>query len=176
MNNNGIKYGLIFAGSSIILNLIAYFTDVKSLMSLTGWRSIVGIILMIGFMYLAAKKTRDQKGGFIPFGEAFVPSFVTFAIGGIFGTGFIYLLINYSDPSVQEIINQSLEDLNRNALEMAGLKEDQVLEVLEKMKEDDPFSISRAIVGFFSNLLTMGLPISAIIAAIVKKKNPVLQP
>ena len=129
---------------------------------------------MVVTMFLAAKKTRDQKGGYLPFGEALIPPIVTFIIGMLIGQVYFHVLTNYIDPSVQEIIKQGVLDMQRGMFETVGMPEDQILEQLEKIEieQENQFSTTAILLGILNVILVMGLPISAIIAAIVKKKAP----
>ncbi|MEM6317256.1 MAG: DUF4199 domain-containing protein [Bacteroidota bacterium] len=174
MKNQGIKFGLIYGGISIILFAIVCWTNPKAMTDITSWRSIVGTIVMIVCMFLAARKTRDAKGGFIPFGEAFIPPFITYVIGSLIGVLFLYILFNFVDPSLLEIMVEGMVELQESILEKAGMSEDQRVQVLEEFEEkmDNPYSPGSLAIMFFTNLFTIDVPVSAIIAAIVKKKEP----
>ena len=177
MKNNGIKYGLIYGGLSILLSMIVYFTSPENMVSFTSWNFIAGLILMVAMLYLAAKKTRDDKGGYIPFGEALVPALVTFIVGNLIGIIYMYVLTNFIDPGVQAIIQESTIEMQKGMFEMAGMSEDQILEAIERAEADmeGQFNFGSLVLGMLINILIMGLPISAIIAAIVKKKEPMIQ-
>ena len=177
MKNQGVKFGLIYGALSIVLSLITYFTAPENLVSFTSWTAIAGLILMLACMYMSSKNTRDDKGGFIPFGEALIPALVTFVIGGIIGVIYMYVLTNFIDTGVQDVIRESTVDMQRGMFEMAGMPEDQILEALEQAEADmeGQFSLGALAFGTLFNILVMGLPVSAIIAAIVKKKEPIIQ-
>ena len=177
MKNQGIKFGLIYGVLSIVLSLVTYFTAPENLISFTSWTAIAGLVLMLACMFMSSKNTRDHKGGFISFGEALVPSIITFLIGNVMVLTYMYLLTNFIDPDIQETLKQSTLDMQRGMLEMTGMSEDQVLETLEKAEAEtgNQFGLSTLLLGTLSNVFIMGLPISAIIAAIVKKKEPMIQ-
>ena len=78
----------------LLLGLVA-LVDPKAMMKFSHWSTLLGFGIAIGLMYLAAKKARDKKGGFIPFGEALVPCLGTFAIGSLISVIFMYLLVNH---------------------------------------------------------------------------------
>lgn len=176
MKNNGVKFGLIYGVLSILTLIVTYFVSPKSMMDISWWRMLLGFAIAGGIMYYAAKKTRDEKGGFIPFGEALVPSLVTYAIGSLMSVLFMYLLINNIDPGLQPIIEEAAKEMQENMLDMMGFTEEQKLQAIEEAERQqagqNPFSLFTLMVGWFSNIFFMGLPISAIIAAIVKKKEP----
>jgi len=171
-----VKSGLMYGGVSILITLGAYLSDPKSMMDLSNWSSILGYVVGITFMYLAAKKARDKKGGFIPFGEALVPSLVTYAIGMFIGVLFTYLLINYLDPSIKPIIQEGAKEMLESTYSTMGLSEEQILIAMEEVERQqegqDQFGILPSLLGWLMSILIPGLPIAAIIAAIVKKKEP----
>ncbi len=177
MKNNGVKFGLISGLFTILIYLASYFfLDIRSLISITSWENVVGLIIGMVLMYMAAKKTRDQKGGYIPFGEALVPAFITSAISTFIGIFFFYILVNFIDPSLQDVMAEATLDSSRKMFEMAGMSEDKILEELEKVEDQESNSLASIAIGFFTSILIMGLPLSAIIAAIVMKKEPMIQP
>ncbi|MEM6317257.1 MAG: DUF4199 domain-containing protein [Bacteroidota bacterium] len=176
MQNQGVKFGLIYGGFTIIVLLVGYWTAPESMMDVTSWRSIVSYLVMGVCMFLAAKKTRDAKGGFIPFGEAFVPPMVTYVIGGLIGILATYLLVNVIDPSLQEVIIEGMIEMQEGIFDSVGMPEDQKIQALEEleeqMTENGAYGLAQISIGFLTNVFFIGLPISAIIAAIVKKKEP----
>lgn len=176
MKNDTVKFGLMYGGATILIMLIVYLTDPKSIVSIAHWSTVLGFVVAIGLMYLAAKKARDNKGVFIPFGEALLPSLGTFAIGSLMGILFMYLLANHLDPNLQPILEEGAKEMQESMFETMGFTEEQKLQAMEEAERQqagqDQFSLGTSLLGWLINLFIMGLPISAIIAAIVKKQEP----
>ncbi|GEM_PF-4963859 len=178
MKNDTIKFGLMYAAASSLVILLTYFVDPKAISRFMHWSTALHFAAMLGLMYMAAKTAKEKKGGFIPFGEALVPSLGTFAIGSLLGGMglFFYLLVNYFDPSLQPIMEEGAKEMSESMLDAMGLSEEQKLQQMEIMEEQQsgmsPFGLKTLILGWLMNLFVMGLPISAIIAAIIKKKEP----
>ncbi|MEM1324435.1 MAG: DUF4199 domain-containing protein [Bacteroidota bacterium] len=175
MKNNGIKYGLIYGATGAVLMLLAYFTDPKMLFSYLNWRSILTFALMLGLMFWSAKVTKNQKGGYITFGEALLPPFLTFIIGSLISTLVLYALIS-TNPELQDVAVEAGEDMVKSMYETVGMSEDQIEEASElaeaQMEGGNPYGLLNMIMGIFISAFFLGLPVSAIIAAIVKKKRP----
>lgn len=178
MQKENIKLGVIYGVIGILLMGITYMTSPKSLMSLSHWSTVLGLVLMVGFAYYAAKSARDRKGGFIPFGEALVPAVVVLAIGNLLSTLFMYLLVNFIDPSLGPLLNEAALEMSDSMLDMAGATEEmkmQAREEAERQQEgSSPFGLMQSIIGWFVSLIFPILPIAAIVAAIVKKQEPML--
>ena len=178
MHKDTIKYGVLYSIISILSVMITYYINPKELFNFFSLKTIIGFAIMFGFMYLAAKKARERAGGFIPFGEALVPAFLIYAIGGFIGALFMHFLMNYYDPSLHDVVKEFQRGVTQSTGEMMGLSEDQILEMVEetelKQAEKNSSGIVEGIMGYLFGCLWMGLPFAAIAAAIVKKKEPEL--
>lgn len=177
MKNIAVKHGLMYGGVSILLFFIFYFVQPKGLFAPTSIYNIVGYILPFVFTYLAAKAARDQNGGFIPFGEAFVPAFLTFIIGGALYHLVMQAMVYYFDPSLMELNLEVSKEISKNTAGMfgdSGGEVDILLEETYEKLEDDMKNISIGMIlgSVLINLLIGGLIVSAIVAAIVKKREP----
>lgn len=173
MKNDAVKLGLMYGVVSIIFTLISYYLMPGSIGSLMSLPTILGLIIMLGFLYMASKRARDANGGYIAFGDALVPPMVVYAIGSFISVLFSYLLINNIDPSLQQTIADATKEITEGMWDTMGLTEDQKLEAAEKMEAEqaNQFSLGTLGLGWLVSQI-MGLIISAIIAAIVKKEEP----
>ena len=179
MKNIAFKHGLMYGGTSILLLVIFYFVQPKGLFAPASIYNILGYILPFVFAFLAAKAARTANGGFIPFGEAFVPSFLTVVIGGALFHTVFQLLMNYIDPSLLELNLAAMKDVSKSTAEMFGNSGGEIditlEEAYEKIEDDmKNVGIGMIIGSILINLLLSGIFVGAIIAAIVKKKEPVI--
>jgi len=176
MQKDAIRLGLIYGAISILLMTIVAYTDPKGMVSFSHWSTILGYILMIGFAYFAAKKARDNNGGFIPFGEALVPSFLTLAIAGLIGIVYMFLLTNFINPDLQSVLNEAALEMSDSMIDAMGGTEEMKLQAREEAEKQQAgssqFGIVQSLLGWLVSLIFPTLPIAAIIAAIVKKKEP----
>lgn len=177
MKNIAIKHGLMYGGISILLLLLFYFVEPKRLFIPTSIYNILGYILPFVFAFMAAKAARTANEGFIPFGEAFVPSFLTVVIGGALFHSVFQLLMNYFDPSLVELNLEAMKELSKSTAGMLGNAGGEVEitleETYEKIEEDmKNVSVGMIIGSILVNLLLGGLFVGAIVGAIVKKQEP----
>ena len=176
MHKETVKLGVVFGIFSILLTTITAYTSPKSMMSFSHWSTILGFVAIFAFAYFSAKKARDRKGGFIPFGEALIPSFLTIAIGGLISTLFMYVLINFINPDLIAIMQEGALEMSDSMIEMMGGTEEMKLEAREKVESEQagstPFGLGSILINWAVSLLFPTLPIAAIMAAIVKKQEP----
>ncbi|MEM1122725.1 MAG: DUF4199 domain-containing protein [Bacteroidota bacterium] len=176
MHKETIKLGVIYGIFSIVLTTITAYISPKSIMSLTHWSTIIAWIALIGFGYLGAKKARERKGGFIPFGEALVPSFLTIAIGSLISSLFMYILVNFINPDLIAIMQEAALEMSDGMIDLMGGTEEMKLQAREKAEQDqagvNPFGLGTILLNYVVSLVFPLLPIAAIIAAIVKKNEP----
>lgn len=179
MKNIAVKHGLMYGGISILLLAIFYFMQPTGLFVPTSIYNILGYILPFVFAFMAAKATRVANGGFLPFGEAFVPSFLTVVIGGILFHSAFQFLMNVIDSSLMELNLEAMKEVSKSTAEMLGNSGGEMditlEETYEKIEEDMKDVSAGMIIGsILINVLLGGLIVGAIIAAIVKKKEPVI--
>lgn len=174
MKNDAVKLGLLYGGVSILISLIVYFTNPKGMLDFTSWHMILGYILMIAFPYMASKRARDANGGYLAFGEALVPAMVTFTIGFLMQSIYSYLLLNYFDPGLQETLAVAAREMIEGTWDMMGLTEEMKLQAAEDLEKQQAgqFTLWSSTINFIVGLFFPGLVISAIVAAIVKKQEP----
>ena len=73
-------------------------------------------------------------------------------------------------------MEEGAKEMQEGMFDMIGLTEEQKLQALEEAERQqagqNPFGLGALLIGWVTNLFFMGLPIGAIIAAIVKKNEP----
>ncbi len=165
MKNHSVRNG-IYGGIAVsILFLISYFVSTNFLLVWSGW---IGFIIYIYFMYRSAADTRADGDGLISFGEAVKSSFITYAIAGLIGIIFLYILTNIIDPSLVD----SAKEVSLRTIEKVGslVGEEGLEAAREKIENQNPYGVSSLAVSYGTSLL-IGLLISLIIAAIVKRSG-----
>lgn len=168
MNNKGFNNGLLAGLIAIILLLISYFVDQGFFAKYAGY---VVYIVYIYFMYRAGTEARAEQGGFISFGKALGPVFLTFVIASFFVAIFQYVLYNFIDTSLLDVLQeQSIAAVEK----MSGMIGEEGTEAaIEKIEEEGvDFGIGKVALGWGMGLIIPGFIIFAlIIAAIVKKED-----
>lgn len=168
MQQSYIRWGLIAAAFGIVYTLLVYLVNPAAINSMSA-----GLIPLAAMVFCAVKagmEERTARGGFISWGQAFTPTFFTVMIYFILVLIFSYFLTTIIDPSlIDEQIDAAIE-MQENILGMLG--QEVTDEQIQQIRESASPSITNMLMGVFWSLLCFALPISAIIALFIQKKNP----
>jgi hypothetical protein len=161
----GLYLGLISVAFSAVIVLIDYTLLQETAVSL------IPIVLTIAILIIAGRDLKEQQGGYLSFKEAFVSSFIIYAIAGAIIVIYQILLYNVFAPEIAESLQK--ESLNQQVAvwEMMGMSDEEIDEAAAAVQDKNLFGPTWQLIGYAGNLL-FGLVIAAIIAAIVKKKKP----
>lgn len=168
MENPGIKNGLIAGLFVVAGGLLSYFIDPKLYLSPTIQWGLMIVYLI--FMYRAGAETRTANGGFISWGEAIKPVFLTGVLAALIVIVFQYVLFNFVAP---ELLDLQKETAMEALEQMEGFLGEEATETaLERLEEEDfSFGIGSMISGWVLNCVIGFIP-SAIIAAILRREDP----
>lgn len=165
----GIKFGVIYGVVISALTLVMYLVNKDWVVD--TWLNM-GLSLVIGtaILVMTSRAAKADNGGILPFGEAFISLVVCFAVGSLIAALFSYVLYNFIDPSLQELLKEKTIEMTEKIAGMFGgnMNEDELDNLRETMEETDVTSLSTFIVNWLSGTL-MGAVYCLIIAAIVKK-------
>lgn len=169
MENPSVKYGLLGAGVLIVFYLLLWVLDP---MYYFKW-SWLSFFIIIYIIYLAIKEARIISDGFISFADAFKTSFITMVIVSAITLVFSILLFKVIDPGLAEVQKQFSIEFTENMLNLfgAGDMSDEILDQVED--QDYSISIRSMILGYFTGLIWWAI-LSAIMALIMKRKDPTL--
>ncbi|MEQ6166772.1 MULTISPECIES: DUF4199 domain-containing protein [unclassified Ekhidna] len=173
MNNHAIKSGLMVGVIGIVLTLLLYIVNAALLVSM--WMLLFFIVFLALVCYFGIQH-RNEIGGYMSFGKAWVYSMQVFIAAGLLSTIFNLLLYNVIDPELPEMLaDQSVENAE-SMMRNFGMPEDQMDEALEKTRSDtlDRFTVSGSVMGFLWGLIIYAI-LSLITGAIIKKKEPELE-
>lgn len=159
-----LRWGLIASGISIVYALISNLLGIVA--TQTALNSIISLAITGVICYLTIKAHREELGGFISFGRAFLVAFVALLISSVISSIFNFIYLNYIDPSAMEAVLQSTESMMSNF----GMTEDQIEEAVEQTKigMESPFSILSGafVLAIFSAIF------AAIAGGIMKNERP----
>lgn len=170
MNNPGFKYGTQLGIASIIIYLLCYTIDKHMLYSM-AFGPIIGIVLPVFFMVLAVKAAKIMQEGFISFGEALSPAFLTFIIGTLMSVVFSYVMTTMVDPSLQEIAKEAALAQVNNMAEIFGVDAGEMEQIELAIEDNVDVGLGKILLGWAFNLIFPGILIALIISAIMKKNN-----
>jgi len=161
--NVAFKWALISFVVGIVFMYLWQFMNVPQT-SPIKW---IGYVAFIAFLLLAQKEFRDQLGGFISFGDAFLAGFLFSVFAGILSAIFIYVYYSYLSPQVY----QQVLDAQRAAMEAKNMPSDQVDQGM-KIMNNYGIIITTGMVVVLTPII--GAVIALIGAAIFKKERSIL--
>ncbi len=168
MEHPSVKNGIFGAIVIIIVYLILWFIAPKFFVAYGSW---LGILISFYFMYRAGKEARDANDGFISFSDVFKYLFLTVALLTFIVYFFNYVLYNFIDPGLMEVQKEIAQEAAEKIANAFG-NEDMIEEINDNM-DDSMFQLTiwKTLQGWLFALV-VGALFSAIIGAIMKKKNP----
>ena len=169
MNSNAIKYGVISGIVSIIFSMALYFINPKMMF---GGLAYLGMLIPVFFMWKASNDEKKINEGYLPFGEALIISFIVVAIALLISSIFTYILINFIDPSLVDVIKEISIEAAEKVAGIFGADEDSLDEMRDQMDEQDLRPTIFTTLFNYLGSLVVGFIIALIVAAIVKKTRP----
>ena len=167
MENPSVKWGLIGGIGAVVITLILFIINSESIF---GKLSFVSFLVYIIAMVKAGAEEKQNLGGFMTWGEALKPTFLSYAIATLIASIFMFVLGNFIDPSLNEIVqNKSIEIAE---VFSSYIPEEEMEANVSKIQATDFFSVFEIGKQYFVGLIFPGFIIAAIISAIVKKNRP----
>jgi uncharacterized membrane protein YhfC len=156
-----LLYGLYYAGVSIALTLIGYFTGMDRSDS-SSWMSWLGIPFLILFLWLAMKeRKREDYGGTITYGQCVGTGVLVGVFAGIVMAIFMYVYLTAINPGFMEFIL----DKQAKAVKESGAENAQ--KSMEMMRNFAlPFTVGASLIGS----IAFATVISLIVAIFVRTK------
>lgn len=169
-----LQFGLYFFAVSSGITMIQYLVNKASIFN-TTIGLITGIGLAILFVVMSIRADRADESGYT-MAEGIKAGMITYGLGTLLSSIFIYLLINVIDPSlIEEAIAYTKEVAEKTANTMAGFMgadETARAEMLEEMNSQvmtNPYTIGKIGIGWIVGLIFPGLIIALISAAVLKR-------
>ena len=162
-----VKYGVILGGALMIISLLLYALGLDKDETVSKIAGIFNILIPAIITFLGIKALRDEnQNGFITFGQGFSCGLVISIIGAVISGLYSYLYFLVINPWMVTYVRmkQEQEMLDR------GLSESEV----EKMAGTMEMWTTPGMMAAFAviGMIVLGLVISLIAAAILKKEDP----
>lgn len=171
MNNvspmqTALRYGLILALISILIELIKYITGLMTNQAASSVIGLLSLIVSIVVIVMAVKHHRDvQQNGYITLGKAFGVGILASLVSAIIGAIFLYVLHAFIDPGILE----EMMVLNEERMIESGVT-DEVIEMSSQLTNTFMTPVGMASTGLFGGVCCGG--IIALFAGLILKKEP----
>ena len=166
---NGLLAGVVF----IVVYLVFYFIDPSLNFDYT-LAIIYTSIIYLFFLIRAGFQQRKSLGGFLGFGEVFVPSIAIYAIASFIGIIFTFIMMKIN-PELVELTKESSNRVMKSTMSMMGMSEEQVALAIEEANESqDPnqyTSFGTQLLGWLGTIIFPGLIFVLIASFVTKKKD-----
>ncbi|QRR02205.1 DUF4199 domain-containing protein [Dyadobacter sandarakinus] len=160
-----LKYGLLASVVIMIYTVIINVTGFSQNQLLTSLSTVFVIVAIV----LGMKDFREQNKGYMSYGEGLGVGTLLTAVVGLLSSAFTLFYMQFIDPT---LITQGLDKM-RSDLEKRGLDDaqiDQTMEVSQRFMSPGIVFVSGVLLYVF-----MGLIISLIVAAIMRREKPVFE-
>ena len=169
MQNTGVKWGIIGGVTLILIGLLTYVISPNTYLTTAKWLGFVAILVIL---YMAGKEEREKHGGYITFQELLRPIFLTYVIIAVFSVIEQYLMLRVVDPGMVDTLKQmSMEGMEKMK---SFIGEDAYEKAMEEMEKNEFAPTLRTSALTLAVSIIIGFIISAIYAAVMKRKNPEL--
>ncbi len=169
IKSSGLNYGIYLGIVLTLITVVVYALNTE--LFTKWWLGIITFLIIIIFGIIASVKARGLLGGFISFKNAFASYFITIAVGTLISTIIGILIFNIIDPEAAEFINEKIIEMTGETMEKFGAPEASIDEAMEKMQDQDNFSIAAQLKSFVFRLAFMSI-FGLIVALAVKKTDP----
>ncbi len=171
MNQHAIRSGAIIGIISVVISLIIYMID-GSLFA-AWWLNIGLMVLGLALVVYFGIQHRNEEGGYLAFGKAWMYSMQTFVIAGLIGTIFNILLFQVVDPDLAEVVTEKAIENSVAVMERFNTPPDAMEKAIEDTRTSmmDRFTVVGSIKGYGWAILIYAF-ISLITGAIIKRNEP----
>lgn len=168
IKKNGISFGIITGVTSALITASIYAIDFN--LFTAWWISIISLsaYLIIGVTLLTTTK-KELKGVF-PFKDAFTTYFLSAVVGIAISVLFNIILFNFFDPSAKEAIKEISIKYAVEMMEKFGTPSSTIKEAIDKLQENDQFSISELLKGSVFSIVFSAL-FGLLLALVFKSKS-----
>ncbi|GGC08569.1 DUF4199 domain-containing protein [Dyadobacter sediminis] len=160
-----LKYGVL---TSVIIMVYTTIINVSGL-SQNQFLTSLTFVFMIVAIVLAMKDYREQNKGFMSYGEGLGLGTLVSAVMGLLSSAFNMFYMQFIDNTLlEQAMNKVREDMEKSGKDDAQI--DQAMELSQRF-------MSPGIVFFMGVLgsILMGLIVSLIVAAILRREKPVFE-
>jgi len=165
IKKNGISFGVIIGIISILVATLTYVFRLYT----SWWVGLLSFAISIVLYCVLLSKTKKELGGVYSFKEAFTTFFIAAVIAVVLATLYNVVLYNFVDPGAKDIVKEETIKSTVKIMESMGTPSSAINEAVDNMQKDDPFSISKQLLGA-AIALAVSCVLGLILALIFKSR------
>ena len=158
----GIRYGLIGAVVSIVFFLVFSMADINP----QGGVKYVSWIIAAALIFLAHKYYKDNRDGFMSYGEGIAIAFWMGLVTGVIYSIFTFIYIKFVDQGFID----ALKEMQADAYAESGMSEEQIEKAMSI--SDKMFTPGWLFVMSLIGTIITNVVIALIVTIFTKKTNP----
>lgn len=169
MKNKAIQFGIFSGISIVIVNVLLYLSGGRNMITYGGYS---GWAIHLGFMFFANKTYRESLGGAMTFKEGFKNAWQVFAVASIFEGLFAFVLFNFVDSSLYEVVREIGIEWAAWSCEMSNVDPCLALQDAEKVQVADlKLTLATTLFSTAYRLIIPGALFAVLIAAMTKRED-----
>ncbi|SDR86576.1 DUF4199 domain-containing protein [Gramella sp. MAR_2010_147] len=162
------SYGVYLGLALILIVVLAYAFD---LTLFTKWWFGISLLAFVVIMAtMSTSKAKKVSTSLFKFKDAFGAYFLTVFIGTFISLIFGIILFNVIDPDAAETLTELTIESTREMMAGFGAQEAQINEALEKMQNENQYSIMNQLKGYGFQLIMYAV-IGLIVALVIREKD-----
>lgn len=172
--NAPIRWGLIGGLATIIASILIYIISPASFASMSLMFGM--LMFVVFFMVWGGVSFRRENNNSITFWQAFGAVLIIAAIVQLLSSGFSYILSNFIDTGLADLIKQKVIENTTEMMEKFNTPDDKIDEAIAQIEEQDfHFGLKEYAVRFMQGMgfyVVLGL----IVAAFIKRPDKQVLP
>jgi len=170
VQKNGVFFGLIMAGISVLVCLGIYLIDYH--LFLNPYIGIVELIIYAVLGILVVWTTRQKLGNAIIFKDAFTAYFIAGAIGSTVSVIFYILIFNVIAPEIQGPLKEASLEYSLKMSNSLNLTQEQIDNMIVQARNANPYSVGEYISGWAIKLIGQAM-YGAFLALIFRNRQTI---
>ena len=169
MKNKAIQWGLFSGLTLFFINILLYLMGPKNMINYGGYAGWAAHLL---FMFIATKNYRESIGGVMTLKDGFKNAWQVFAVASIFEGIFAYLMFNFVDSGLYQIVRDIGVEWAAWSCEVSNIDPCLALQDAEKVRvEDLKLTIGTTLYSTAYRLIIPGAIFAALIGGITQREK-----
>jgi hypothetical protein len=162
------NYGLYLGGLLGAITVLGYAAYLE--LFTQWWFTLFIFITVIIFGVISVSSSKKAQNGVISFKECFTSWLITVALGVGISALITFMIFGIIDPEAAETLKQSAIEASINMMEGFGTSADVIAEAVDKMEQQDNFSIATTLMNTAVYIVILSV-VGLIVSLIMKRSD-----